>query len=94
MEPYRSDFPHAGLFLPETEKLARRGICLPTGTGVNQAQISIICQILQLAVENVARIRDKFNSPNEELTNLSHIMTIALTKNISYSSDRENVRNL
>jgi dTDP-4-amino-4,6-dideoxygalactose transaminase len=57
MEPYRSAFPQAGLFLPETERLAARVLCLPTGMGVKQDQISIICQILRLAVENADKVR-------------------------------------
>lgn len=57
MEPYRSYFPHAGLLLPETEKLTQRVLCLPTGTGVTQEQISQICQILRLAVRNGAAVR-------------------------------------
>src|SRR5207249_4409354 len=52
MEPYRSFFPHAGLLLPETEKLTNRVLCLPTGTGVNGSQIGLVCRILRLAVEN------------------------------------------
>lgn len=35
MEPYRSFFPHAGLLLPETNKLTRSVLSLPTGTAVN-----------------------------------------------------------
>ena len=34
MEPYRSYFPHAGLLLPETERLTQRVMSLPTGTAV------------------------------------------------------------
>ena len=33
MEPYRSYFPHAGLLLPETERLTQRVMSLPTGHG-------------------------------------------------------------
>ncbi len=56
MEPYRSYFPHAGLLLPETERLTNRVLCLPTGTGVDGSQIAVICQILRLAIENGSRI--------------------------------------
>ena len=34
MEPYRSYFPHAGLLLPNTERVASGVLCLPTGTAV------------------------------------------------------------
>ncbi len=50
MEPYRSYFPHAGLLLPETEKLCERILILPTGTATSEEDISIICQILRCAV--------------------------------------------
>jgi dTDP-4-amino-4,6-dideoxygalactose transaminase len=52
MEPYRSYFPHAGLVLPETEKLVRRVLSLPTGTAVGADEIRRICQIVRLSVLN------------------------------------------
>lgn len=58
MEPYRSHFPHAGLLLPETTKLAGRVLILPTGSAVNSEDIQRICQVLRLAVENAPAILD------------------------------------
>ena len=52
MEPYRSLFPHAGLLLPETESLVQRVMTLPTGTGVSEAEIDRICQIIRFAISN------------------------------------------
>jgi dTDP-4-amino-4,6-dideoxygalactose transaminase len=52
MEPYRSYFPHAGLLLPETEKLAQRVLILPTGTALSEGDISKICQIIQYVVKS------------------------------------------
>jgi len=52
MEPYRSFFPHAGLLLPHTERVAERVLCLPTGTSVNEDQIASICSILRTVVAN------------------------------------------
>lgn len=52
MEPYRSSFSHAGLFLSETEKLGKRVIALPTGTSVGYDEIKTICEIIRLAIEN------------------------------------------
>lgn len=52
MEPYRSLFPHAGLLLPETEKLASRIMLLPTGTSVNNDEVARVCGIIRMAVEN------------------------------------------
>ncbi|MDB9538489.1 DegT/DnrJ/EryC1/StrS family aminotransferase, partial [Anabaenopsis arnoldii] len=48
MEPYRSYFPHAGLLLPETEKLGQRVLVLPTGTAISEEDIGKICQIIYL----------------------------------------------
>jgi dTDP-4-amino-4,6-dideoxygalactose transaminase len=52
MEPYRSYFPHASLLLPDTERLAARVLCLPTGTAIGPEEISNICRIIRLAAEN------------------------------------------
>lgn len=49
MEPYRSYFPNAGLVLPETERLAKRILSLPTGTAVGAKEIREICRIIRLA---------------------------------------------
>lgn len=50
MEPYRSYFPHSGLLLPNTERLAERVLSLPNGTAVGEDEIGKICQIIRLAV--------------------------------------------
>jgi dTDP-4-amino-4,6-dideoxygalactose transaminase len=50
MEPYRSYFPQARLLLPETEKLVKRVLVLPTGTAVGAEQIAAIGQIMRLVV--------------------------------------------
>jgi dTDP-4-amino-4,6-dideoxygalactose transaminase len=47
MQPYRSFFPHAGLLLPETERLASRVVSLPNGTSVGAAQIEAICGLIR-----------------------------------------------
>ena len=52
MEPYRSYFPHAGLLLPETEKLAQNVLVLPTGTAISEEDIRKICQIIQCVVSH------------------------------------------
>jgi len=61
MEPYRSFFPDAGLLLPETERLARRVLLLPTGTAVEPGTATTICHILQLAVQNASCIRERLD---------------------------------
>ena len=50
MEPYRSYFPHAGLLLPETERLTRRVMSLPTGTAIEPEDIQKIGDIVCFAV--------------------------------------------
>jgi dTDP-4-amino-4,6-dideoxygalactose transaminase len=65
MEPYRSYFPHAGLLLPETERLASRTLSLPTGTAVGEKEIDQICQIIRFVIHNGQDVRrriekDKF----------------------------------
>lgn len=56
MEPYRSFFPHAGLLLPETERLTQRVLSLPTGTAVKEQDIEAICQIIRLLAQNGAEV--------------------------------------
>ena len=56
MEPYRSLDPEAGDTLPETERLTRRVLSLPSGTAVNSDDINRICSIIQFLVENGADI--------------------------------------
>ncbi|MFA6147806.1 MAG: aminotransferase class I/II-fold pyridoxal phosphate-dependent enzyme [bacterium] len=52
MEPYRSFFPHAGLLLPNTQRLVNRVILLPTGTSVGPEMVSGICGIIRFAIRN------------------------------------------
>jgi dTDP-4-amino-4,6-dideoxygalactose transaminase len=57
MEPYRSFFPHAGLLLPETERLADRVLVLPTGTAVSEAEIGLVCRILEVAIRHAGPVK-------------------------------------
>jgi len=57
MEPYCSYFPHAGLLLPETERLAERVLSLPTGTAIEEREIYQMCQILKFVIENAPDVR-------------------------------------
>ena len=63
MEPYRSYFPHAGLLLPETEKLAQRVLILPTGTAISKEDVGNICEIISCSVLN----HDIFKKLSKEL---------------------------
>jgi dTDP-4-amino-4,6-dideoxygalactose transaminase len=57
MEPYRSHFPHAGLLLPQTERMTERVLCLPTGPSVVASQIETVCGLIRLALDNAQEIR-------------------------------------
>lgn len=50
MLPYRALFPHAGLLLPNTQKVADRVIVLPTGTTVERRDVAQIAAIVRLLV--------------------------------------------
>jgi dTDP-4-amino-4,6-dideoxygalactose transaminase len=63
MEPYRSYFPHAGLLLPETERLAKQVLSLPTGTAIGPAEIGKICQIIRLVVAHSPEVRQRLSLP-------------------------------
>jgi dTDP-4-amino-4,6-dideoxygalactose transaminase len=59
MEPYRSYFPHAHLVLPETEKLCRRVMLLPTGTAMNRDAVSQVCRIIRTAVAHAPTVKNQ-----------------------------------
>lgn len=59
MEPYCSYYPHAGLLLPETERVLENVILLPTGTAVELEEITGICSIVRLVVEHGHEIRER-----------------------------------
>ena len=65
MEPYRSYFPHAGLLLPETERLTQRVMSLPTGTAVGPEEIEVVCAIIRLAVENSRELASRLAALQE-----------------------------
>jgi len=59
MEPYRSYFPNAGLLLPETEKLTRKVVQLPTGTAIGKEETDQICRLIRFVFANGAEIRER-----------------------------------
>ena len=59
MEPYRSYFPHAGLLLPETEKLVTRVLTLPNGTAVSEEEVKEICSLIRFACDHNLEIKSK-----------------------------------
>ena len=62
MEPYRSYFPHAGLLLPETERLTQQVMSLPTGTAVDSDDIRRVGQIIRFVVERGAEVRSRLEN--------------------------------
>ncbi len=64
MEPYRSYFPHAGLLLSETNKIAKKVIVLPTGMAIDEGKINGICNILRLVIENGSTIHQQMGIAN------------------------------
>jgi len=62
MEPYKTHFPHAGLMLPETERVASRVMVLPTGQAVEASAIEKICQIIRTAIANAKAVREKLRA--------------------------------
>ena len=57
MEPYRSSQPEAGARLPETERIARRVLVLPTGQAVTSGTVGTICDIFASAFDQAIQIR-------------------------------------
>jgi dTDP-4-amino-4,6-dideoxygalactose transaminase len=72
MEPYRSYFPHAGLLLPETEKLSQRVLILPTGTAVSSDCIRKICQIIKLCIYKAEEISSILNNSTTAAESIHH----------------------
>jgi dTDP-4-amino-4,6-dideoxygalactose transaminase len=56
MEPYRSLYRHTVPLLPETERLVKRVFSLPAGTAIGESEISQVCQILRLVIENASEV--------------------------------------
>jgi dTDP-4-amino-4,6-dideoxygalactose transaminase len=59
MEVFRALYPHAGLLLPETEKLTSRVMVLPTGTAVDPEEIRKVCALIRFAIEHGQEIRQR-----------------------------------
>ena len=57
MEPYRTLFPEAWRNVPQTERVARRVLILPTGQCVDAAAITKICSLIRTAVLEASEVR-------------------------------------
>jgi len=45
--------------LPETERLARRVMSLPTGTAIGSDEVGKICEIIRFVVSNGREVKDR-----------------------------------
>jgi dTDP-4-amino-4,6-dideoxygalactose transaminase len=59
MEPYRTLDSAADARLPQTNRVASRVLCLPTGAGVRDHEADRVCELIGLALENAAAVRDR-----------------------------------
>jgi len=59
MEPYRTRYAQASLSLPETEKLAARVLCLPTGSAVGSDEITAICDIIKFVTGEGSAVKER-----------------------------------
>ena len=62
LEPYRSYYPHAGLLLPETERVAARVIILPTGACVRGVDIRCLCSIIRFVEQHASEVRHQLDA--------------------------------
>lgn len=58
MEPYCSYFPHAGLLLPQTEKVLSQVMSLPTGKSIDHDHIDSICEIIRFIIGHGKKIKE------------------------------------
>lgn len=56
MEPYRSLFPDAANRLPETERLVRRVLALPTGTSMDIEAVAVVAGLVRRAMLDGPRL--------------------------------------
>lgn len=51
MQPYRDLYPHAGLLLPNTQRVADRVVVLPTGTTMDNASVNTVASVIRVLIE-------------------------------------------
>jgi Predicted pyridoxal phosphate-dependent enzyme apparently involved in regulation of cell wall biogenesis len=61
MEPYLTVDPQAGLRLPQTERLANRVLCLPTGSAVSSSEITAICKLVEFVVQHAEAVKRRLS---------------------------------
>jgi dTDP-4-amino-4,6-dideoxygalactose transaminase len=60
MEPYRTEEPEARLRLPQTERLTKTVLCLPTGSAIGSTEITAICALIEFTVKHAETIRERW----------------------------------
>jgi dTDP-4-amino-4,6-dideoxygalactose transaminase len=61
MEPYVSSPAQSALSLPNTEYLAQRVLCLPTGMDVNVGEVDRVCDVIRVAVAYGDEINERLD---------------------------------
>lgn len=51
MQPYRDLYPHAGLLLPETQRVADRVVVLPTGTALDSEMVNVVASVIRVLLQ-------------------------------------------
>jgi dTDP-4-amino-4,6-dideoxygalactose transaminase len=59
MEPYKSLNSQAGKHLPETEKLTKNVLILPTGTSMDENNVKCVCNLIGFVIRNAREISNK-----------------------------------
>jgi len=59
MEPYRTMDSKADVRLPQTEKLAARVLCLPTGSTVTADDITTISKLIAFVIKNASAVKER-----------------------------------
>ena len=67
-EPYRTTMPEARSCLPHTETIAQRVLVLPCGTSVTPADVTTICEIIRLTINNSRQTQQRLSQREESLT--------------------------
>jgi len=52
MKPYKELYPHAGLLLPNTQRVADRVIVLPTGTTISKDIVQTVTSLIKVLLES------------------------------------------
>jgi len=61
MEPYRTEEPEARLRLPQTERLAKMVICLPTGSPIGSTETTAICALIEFIVKHAEAVKERLS---------------------------------